>query len=260
MRKHPDASGGAPASSLGAVKVWSAPLKIPTFEPQPADRNPMFLEKRVYQGSQRAGLSAAVHRPDSAECGRARWDAVHIENEFLRVMVLPELGGRIHAALDKTNGYDFVYRNRVIKPALVGLAGPWISGGIEFNWPQHHRPATFMPADVAIEEDADGGGTVWLERARSDGPDEGHARRLPAPRQAVSRAEGPPLQPHRPCADLSVVGQRRDRVHERYQSFLPARRAPRRRPRQARHEHVSAVRAAATTASTMASAGATASR
>ena len=63
-------------------------------------------------------------------------------------MILPEIGGRIHVGQDKTNGYDFFYRQNVIKPALVGLAGPWISGGVEFNWPQHHRPSTFMPADV----------------------------------------------------------------------------------------------------------------
>ena len=62
---------------------------------------------------------------------------------------------------DKTNGYDFIYHQPVIKPALVGLAGPWISGGIEFNWPQHHRPATFLPVDFEIEEHADGSKTVW---------------------------------------------------------------------------------------------------
>jgi len=56
----------------------------------------------------------------------------------------------------------FFYRNDVIKPALVGLAGPWISGGVEFNWPQHHRPGTFMPADVFIEEEEDGARTVWM--------------------------------------------------------------------------------------------------
>lgn len=60
----------------------------------------------------------------------------------MEVTVLPELGGRIYSARDKSNGYDFVYRNHVIKPALVGPRGPWISGGIEFNWPQHHRPST----------------------------------------------------------------------------------------------------------------------
>ena len=50
----------------------------------------------------------------------------------------------------------------MIKPALVGLAGPWISGGIEFNWPQHHRPSTYMPVDTTIEENADGSVTVWV--------------------------------------------------------------------------------------------------
>ncbi len=62
---------------------------------------------------------------------------------------------------DKTNGYDFFYRQNVIKPALVGLAGPWISGGVEFNWPQHHRPSTFMPVDIEVERGEDGSVTVW---------------------------------------------------------------------------------------------------
>ena len=63
---------------------------------------------------------------------------------------------------DKTNGYDFIYYNHVIKPALVGLAGPWISGGIEFNWPQHHRPSTFDPVEYTYAENADGSATVWM--------------------------------------------------------------------------------------------------
>ena len=80
-------------------------------------------------------------------------------------MILPELGGRVQMALDKTNGYHFVYYNRVIKPALVGLAGPWISGGIEFNWPQHHRPSTFDPVDVDLAAGDDGSQTVWCTRS-----------------------------------------------------------------------------------------------
>src|SRR5207249_3872810 len=76
-------------------------------------------------------------------------------------VVIPEIGGQIHVGLDKSNGYDFFYRQNVIKPALVGLAGPWISGGVEFNWPQHHRPATFMSVQAQIEEHSDGTRTVW---------------------------------------------------------------------------------------------------
>ena len=77
-------------------------------------------------------------------------------------MVLPELGGRIQRAYDKIRNRDFVYYNQVIKPALVGLTGPWISGGIEFNWPQHHRPSTFDPVDFTIEENDDGSKTIWV--------------------------------------------------------------------------------------------------
>jgi len=152
----------APASLTGPVKAWVAELVLPTYEPHRADLNPMFLEKRVFQGSSgRVYPLPFIDRIAATPVNRA-WQALFIENEYLRVIVLPELGGRIYAAIDRTNGYDFIYRNPVIKPALVGLAGPWISGGIEFNWPQHHRPSTYMPTDWEIEEDADGGRTIWL--------------------------------------------------------------------------------------------------
>ena len=75
---------------------------------------------------------------------------------------MPELGGRIYSALDKTTGYNFFYKQHVIKPALIGLLGSWISGGVEFNWPLHHRPSTFKPVDYHIDQADDGAVTVWL--------------------------------------------------------------------------------------------------
>src|SRR5207302_1383369 len=78
------------------------------------------------------------------------------------LMILPEIGGRIHIGQDVSNGYHFFYRQRVIKPALVGLFGPWISGGVEFNTPQHHRPLILMPVDWTIEREDDGCQTDWL--------------------------------------------------------------------------------------------------
>ena len=103
-----------------------------------AGKNPIFLEKRVYQGSSgKVYPYPTIDRIGDNKVEKA-YRAVYLENEYLKVMILPELGGRIQRAYDKTNGYDFVYYNHVIKPALVGLLGPWISGGIEFNWPQHH--------------------------------------------------------------------------------------------------------------------------
>src|SRR6201996_9440650 len=151
----------APASETGPVKAWSEAVTIPTYEPDAADPFPSFLENRVYQGSSGKVYPLPVIERIALEPVSHSWQAVHIENEFLRLMVLPEIGGRIHIGYDKTNGYDFFYRQDVIKPALVGLAGPWISGGVEFNWPQHHRPATFMPVETAIERHGDGSVTVW---------------------------------------------------------------------------------------------------
>lgn len=144
------------------VHIWEEPVSIPTYGVGEPDRNPMFFEKRVYQGSSGRVYPYPLIESVSDEKQDREWRAVFLENEYLKIMVLPEIGGRIHRALDKTNGYDFIYHNRVIKPALVGLAGPWISGGIEFNWPQHHRPSTFQPVDYRLVENEDGSATVWV--------------------------------------------------------------------------------------------------
>ena len=144
----------------GAVEVWREDIAIPTYGVGKADKNPMFLEKRVYQGSSGRVYPCPVIDKIYDEKEDKVYHAVWLENDYLRVMILPELGGRIQRAYDKTNGYDFVYYNEVIKPALVGLAGPWISGGIEFNWPQHHRPTTYSPVDCVMEENVDGSKTV----------------------------------------------------------------------------------------------------
>ena len=181
----------------------------------------MFLEKRVYQGSSGRVYPLPFTDRIAEQPVKRKWDAVWIENEFLRVLVLPEIGGRIHAIHDKTNGYDLVYYQPVIKPALVGLAGPWISGGIEFNWPQHHRPATFLPVDTKIEHQTDGTVTVWC----SDHD----------PLCRMKGMHGICLHPGRAVVELKVRAYNRTplvqtflwwanvatRVHEAYQSFFP---------------------------------------
>lgn len=144
------------------AKVWVEKTKIPTYEIGEAEKNPIFLDKRVYQGSSGKVYPYPTIEKISNEKTNKEYTAVYLENEYLKVMVLPELGGRIQRAYDKTNDYDFVYYNHVIKPALVGLTGPWISGGIEFNWPQHHRPTTFLPVDYEISENVDGSKSVLL--------------------------------------------------------------------------------------------------
>ncbi len=196
-------------------------LAIPTYLPAAPDKNPMFVEKRVYQGSSGKIYPLPFTDRISETKTNRKWKVVWLENEFLRVMILPEIGGRIHAILDKSSGYDLIYNQQVIKPALVGLAGPWISGGIEFNWPQHHRPATFLPVDFEIEGHADGSKTVWC----SDHD----------PMCRMKGMHGVCLHPDRAVVELKARAYNRTplvqtflwwanvatRVHEAYQSFFP---------------------------------------
>ena len=138
-------------------------INIPTYGLGEPEKNPLFFEKRVYQGS--CGkvypvpfIDKVFDTPEDQS-----YDSVRLENDYIRLVMLPEIGGRIFLGQDKINdNYDFFYRQDEIKPALVGLAGPWISGGVEFNWPQHHRPGTYMPTDLHIEESANGEKTVWM--------------------------------------------------------------------------------------------------
>jgi len=144
------------------ASVYEQTVIIPTYRAGSMEKYPLFIEKRAYQGSTGKVYPLPICEKISDRREDVEYHAVILENEYLYVMVLPELGGRIQRALDKTNNYDFIYHNRVIKPALVGLAGPWISGGIEFNWPQHHRPSTFLPVSHRLAENPDGSVSVIL--------------------------------------------------------------------------------------------------
>ena len=143
-----------------AAKAWSETVWFKTYLLGPQDKHPMFLEHRVYQGSSGKVYPYGVTDTLQDKAEKRPYQALILENDFLKVMILPQLGGRVQRAYDKVNHRDFVYFNQVVKPAMVGLLGPWISGGIEFNWPQHHRPTTFMPVDGMVQNHEDGSASV----------------------------------------------------------------------------------------------------
>src|SRR6516225_7663482 len=109
---------------MSEVKAWIEQVTIPTYKTGRPEKNPMFLEKRVYQGSSGVVYPHPVVEQIEDIKSDQVYEAVILENEFLKIMILPELGGRIQRAYDKVKQRDFIYYNQVIKPALVGLAGP----------------------------------------------------------------------------------------------------------------------------------------
>ena len=146
----------------GKVKIWEEDLVIPTYLVGQADRLPRFYEGRAYQGAKGPVYPYPMLDKLTDVREEISYKALYLENDYIQVCVLPEIGGRIFSALDKSNNYDFFYRQHVIKPALIGMLGAWLSGGVEWNIPHHHRATSFMPVDYVLEENQDGSKTIWV--------------------------------------------------------------------------------------------------
>jgi tetratricopeptide (TPR) repeat protein len=158
------ALGGIVSTGLAgnSARIWEEAITLPTYKVAPPDPSPRFYSGRTYQGAKATFYPYPVSDQMTEVRENQNYQAVYLENPYIKMSVLPEIGGRIFTAVDKSNGYDFFYRQHVIKPALIGMLGAWISGGVEWNIPHHHRASSFMPVDYKLEEDADGGKTVWV--------------------------------------------------------------------------------------------------
>jgi len=140
------------------VKVWEQPIVIATWEIGPAEVNPTFTwsstRKPVYPYPYKEILTN--NKTDKT------YTACWLENEYIKLLVTPEIGGKLYGAKDKTNNYNFFYWQPTVKPALIGMTGAWTSGGIEWNFPHGHRPSCFSPVSYRLIENADGSKTIWV--------------------------------------------------------------------------------------------------
>ena len=144
------------------VRIWEEKIVMPTYLVDPPDPNPRFYEGRAYQGAQGRVYPYPIYESLSDTRMEKEYTMVYLENEYIKIEVLPEIGGRLFGATDKTNGYMYIYKQHVIKPALIGMLGAWISGGIEWNFPHHHRATAFMPVEYEMVENSDGSATLWI--------------------------------------------------------------------------------------------------
>ena len=93
----------------------------------------------------------------SKEGRMKKWKVIKLENDYVEVYVLPEVGGKIWGAIEKSTGKEFIYRNEVIKFRNIAMRGPWTSGGVEFNFGIiGHHPSTSSPVDYTVKENGDG--------------------------------------------------------------------------------------------------------
>ena len=147
---------------FGQVKLSEQSWVLPSYPVLPADKNPMFFKGESYQGASKIIYPYAMNDMISNDKEDHAWKALVLENEYIKLCVTPEIGGKLYYGTDKTNGANFIYKNNVVKPSNIGMTGAWVSGGIEWCVIHHHRASTFLPVDYDLEEHPDGSKTIWI--------------------------------------------------------------------------------------------------
>ena len=150
------------ACAQGVVTVKEDRIALPTYAPGGYDKTPLFYTGRVYQGAQ--GRVYPYPMQDVLFDGKMdeTYKYLTLENDWLQMGLLPEHGGHLLNLTDRQTGFETFYRQHVVKPALIGMLGAWISGGVEWNFPHHHRATTAMPIDWKLAANADGSKTIWI--------------------------------------------------------------------------------------------------
>ena len=155
------AAASIQASAQG-VKAYEGKITMPTYLLDPAEQAPVFERDWSYQRAKRSVYPYPLNDNMTRNRKDVTYDCIYMENEYVELCILPEIGGRLLYAVDKTDGYDIFYHNHVVKPANVGMTGAWISGGVEWNVFHHHRQTSHVPCDWRIVSNPDGSKTVWV--------------------------------------------------------------------------------------------------
>ncbi|MGV8093638.1 MAG: DUF5107 domain-containing protein [Mangrovibacterium sp.] len=177
------------AQNEDGVKIWEGTLTLPTYKVNAPEKVPSFERQFAYQRARRGVYPYAMNDNVTNERIEQEHKALFLENEYVKLCVLPDIGGRLLYAIDKTNNYDIFYHQHVIKPSNVGMLGAWISGGVEFNVFHHHRASSYLPVDYKLSENADGSKTIWIGETE--------------PRQRMSWAIGLTLYPGKSYIEVS---------------------------------------------------------
>jgi len=141
------------------VRVWQDEIVLPTHEEGPPDINPPFdlFKRRAFSTYPYTTRENLTHKRTERT-----WRTLNLENEYLKVVVLPDLGGRLYSCVDKSNDTEMFYANSSIKFAQVAYRGAWVALGIEFNFPVSHNWMTVSPVDFGMVQHNDGAGSIWV--------------------------------------------------------------------------------------------------
>lgn len=120
-----------------------------------SDPNPIVDMNKIYPYFKFEGYEK--------EGKQKEWEIIVLENEFIKVLVAPEIGGKVLGAIEKSTGNEFLYYNKVVKFRDIASRGPWTSGGIEFNFGSiGHTPMVSSPVDYFTRKNEDGSVSCFI--------------------------------------------------------------------------------------------------
>jgi len=142
------------------VQLTTTTLPLLTDVEGPPDINPYFDQFQINSGTLIYPYSKRI--AFTSQTTTIGYRALHLENEYLRCTVLPEVGGHLYGCLDKLSGKEMFYNNPDLRKAWVGTRGAWAAFGIELNFPVGHSWVAISPVDYGSAENADGSASVWV--------------------------------------------------------------------------------------------------
>jgi len=151
-----------PSFAQSEVKMSEESMTLPTWKVEPSEKAPIFFTGGSFQGAQRVVYPYAQNDVISNKSENQAWKFLTLENEYIKLGITPEIGGKLYYATDKSNNYNFIYKNNEVKPSNIGMLGAWVSGGIEWCVFHHHRASTMLPMDYSLAENEDGSKTIFI--------------------------------------------------------------------------------------------------
>ncbi|WP_242083363.1 DUF5107 domain-containing protein [Aestuariivivens sediminis] len=144
------------------VKMTEEMWELPTYKVEASEKAPYFYTGENYQGARKVIYPYALNDVISKTKEMQAWKTLKLENEYIALGITPEMGGKLYYATDKSNDYNFIYKNNEVKPSNIGMTGAWTSGGIEWCVFHHHRPSTMLPMDYSTAVHEDGSKTIFI--------------------------------------------------------------------------------------------------
>lgn len=156
----------APGFLRAEVRVNTEKVNMPTYKMGPDERQPLFRGFKVPGVATFRGDRSVYPYPKADNFSYNRqmieYEAITLENEFIKAVVMPDLRGRVQGAIDKRNNWDYLYYNHVIKPGDIAVRAGWIAGGLEWNHPGGHGYTQFSRISHKVIENPDGSKTVLV--------------------------------------------------------------------------------------------------